>query len=232
MGGLVTRDGRVTTRGILFRGDNPRYLTGRDTDFFERIGLRTVIDLRSDAERGRDSVRPLASCVPRMLHLAMQYAPGSEDSGTYMVPPDVSSLEDLYVAYLLHSGEAVARVFSVLADAKTLPALFHCAAGKDRTGLIAALVLSSVGVDDDVIADDYEATATNVPSLITLLETADPTAGDHLSQLDPKLLSADRATIVSTLAWLRSTYGSVQGYLSSCGVADEDVEVLRHRLLS
>lgn len=232
LGGLTTYDGRVTARGILFRGDNPRYLTGTDTEFFERIGLRTVIDLRSAAERRRDSSRPLASCVPLMLHLAMQHAPGSDDSGTYAVPAGVSSLEDLYVAYLRHSGEGVAKIFSVLANPKTLPALFHCAAGKDRTGLMAALVLSSVGVEDDVIADDYEATSANMPSLIALLEIADPTAGDHLSQLDPELLRSDRRTIVSTLGWLRSTYGSVEGYLRFCGVADEDVIVLRHRLLS
>ncbi len=232
LGGLATSDGRVTTRGIVFRGDNPRYLTERDTDVFERIGLRTVIDLRSEAKRGRDPARPLASCVPHMLHVPMQHAPDSDDSGTYVVPDGVSSLEDLYVAYLCHSGEAIARTFSVLADPKTLPALVHCAAGKDRTGLIAALVLSSVGVEDDLIADDYEATSINIPSLIALLESADPIAGDHLGHLDPELLRADRHTILSTLSWLRSTYGSVDEYLEFCGVADEDVAVLRHRLVS
>ncbi len=231
LGGLATRDGRVTARGILFRGDSPRYLTERDTDTFERIGLRTVIDLRSETERGRDSSRPLASCVPLMLHIPMQYAPDSDDSGTYVVPEGVSSLEDLYVAYLRHSGQAIARTFSVLADPKTMPALIHCAAGKDRTGLIAALVLSSVGVEDDLIAGDYEATSINIPSLIALLEQADPIAGDHLSHLDPELLRADRRTILSTLNWLRSTYGSVDGYLKFCGVANDDVAVLRHRLV-
>lgn len=232
LGGLPTSDGHVTTRGVLFRGDNPSYLTGRDTDLLERAGLRTVIDLRSAAERARDSARPLASCVPLMLHAAMSYAPDSDDSGTYAVPEGVSSLEDLYVKYLRHSGDAVARIFSVLADPKTLPALIHCTAGKDRTGLVAALVLSSVGVEDQLIADDYEATSVNVASLLALLESANPLAGDHLSHLDPELLSAERKTILSTLRWLRSTYGSVEGYLRFCGVADDDLAVIRHRLLS
>ena len=231
LGGLPTRDGRVTKRNRLYRGDNPAYLTSHDLVIFETIGLRSVIDLRSHLERRRDPARPLASCVPAMLHVAFERSPDPNDAVADVVPDGVSSLRDLYIAYLENSASGIAAIYAILASLRTLPALVHCAAGKDRTGLVAALVLSSLGVDDEVIAQDYEATSANVPSLIALLETVDPQASDRLKHLDPAIMSAERDTLLSVLDWIRSVHGSVDAFIRRCGVPDEDVAVLRHRLL-
>ena len=231
LGGLATRDGRITRRNRLYRGDNPGYLSDRDVETFEKIGLRTVIDLRSQVERRRDPVRPLSRCVPAMLHVGLRYSSDPDNAVADIFPDGVTSLRDLYVAYLTHSASEIAAVYAILASLRTLPALVHCAAGKDRTGLIAALVLGSLGVEDDVIADDYAATATNMASLISLLAAADPQASDHLRHLDPVILSADGDTLLSVLEWVRALHGSLDAYVRHCGVPDEDISVLRHRLL-
>ncbi len=231
LGGLATRDGRMTRRNRLYRGDNPGYLSDRDVETFETIGLRTVIDLRSHVERGRDRARPLSRCVPAMLHVGLQYSSNPDNAVADIFPEGVTSLQDLYVAYLTHSASEIAAVYAILASLRTLPALVHCAAGKDRTGLIAALVLGSLGVDDDVIADDYAQTAANIPSLISLLATVDLQASEHLKHLNPVILSADGDTLLSVLEWVRAVHGSIDSYVRHCGVPDEDVSVLRHRLL-
>jgi protein tyrosine/serine phosphatase len=167
-----------------------------------------------------------------MLHVPLEHSSDPDEAVADVIPKGVTSLSDLYIAYLENSASGIAAIYAILASLRTLPALVHCAAGKDRTGLVAALVLSSLGVDDDVIAQDYEETSANIPSLIAHLEIVDPQASDHLRHLDPVILSAQGDTLLLVLDWIRSVHGSVDAFVRRCGVPDEDVAVLRHRLLA
>lgn len=109
--------------------------------------------------------------------------------------------------------------------------MFHCLAGKDRTGLLAALVLEVLGVDRSAVLDDYEHSATAMPHLHTLLIGSDPTRADDIRALASVLAAAPRAALESALEWLDINHGGARAYLIAAGVRPNVVSALRTLLL-
>jgi protein tyrosine/serine phosphatase len=126
------------------------------------------------------------------------------------------------------AGEVpVGRCLRLLADESHMPVVFHCAAGKDRTGVLAALTLSLLGVRDDTIGDDYARSGEAERQFWRWRAKVDP-------DLDPPLLADDpapRTAILSFLADLRERYGSVTDYVRRAGVGAHHVAALRAHLL-
>jgi len=225
LGGLPVGLDRAVAPGLLLRGDSPRYLTDADVRVFARLGLRTVVDLRSHYEVDQDRRRPLTSLMCCQIRLPMRRsAMGTElDQPPASVP---TTLGELYRGYLAHSGPEIASMFSALASPGALPALIHCTAGKDRTGVAVALLLSAIGVDDAHVADDYAQSAGNMDRLVELARAA----GDGMvggAGADPALLEARAGTMADLLAWIRQHHGSVPGLLKGYGVAPVTIDRLR-----
>ncbi|MEV7011138.1 tyrosine-protein phosphatase [Streptosporangium sp. NPDC051022] len=165
--------GTVLRTGVLLRSAQPHALTHADTDLLAGLlggpleGLRLIADLRGEAERTGDDWAPLAERGVRIVRLGTSGSPADLSA----LPPGIE-LGDLYVLMLDHRTTWFASVVAEIADG--LPALVHCAAGKDRTGLVVALILDLAGVDHDTIVRDYTATGEHLPQIMTMLGLNSP----------------------------------------------------------
>ena len=112
-----------------------------------------------------------------------------------------------------------------------LPAVFHCAAGKDRTGVISALLLSLLGVREEVIVADYAATREALDAIVERLMASEGYQG-VFEELPPDTLHANPETMVGFLARVRGAFGSMAGYAREIGIGEADVELLRARMVA
>lgn len=229
LGGYPTADGRTVRWRTLYRADAVHRLPDEELDVLAERGVRTIIDLRTadEVEKGHlhDEHRGL-----RHIHLDVLGSTWKPDD----LPPDADPgqvLGDLYVAMLTIGPDAFRDALRVLADADDLPAVFHCAAGKDRTGVLASMVLSLLGVADDVIIADYAISGDNMERLLERLVRDRPEALTAMNEQPSAYLAAPPAAMERLLAHVHSTYGSWNGYVRSIGVGDEVVDALRVNLL-
>lgn len=222
--GLHTADGRVVRRGVLYRSEVPRSALAEGTDVAVWPPA-VVIDLRTPVEhRGRhvlDAPGTLVHSVPMGADLAPALAAGH-------TPGDTPG-GDLTPAYRHLAQDAAARIAHIaalVADAPG-PVLVHCTAGKDRTGIVVAVLLRAVGVRRADVVADYLRTEANLPRLWTLLRSAgirEPRnralMGVHAAALDAVLDDVDAAE------------GGAAGWLAAHGVDDPTLDRLAQRLLS
>ena len=140
-----------------------------------------------------------------------------------------STLADRYFFLAELAKGEICRILTVLADTSH-PAVYHCAAGKDRTGVISAIVLSLLGVRDEIIVADYAASRENLDSIIDRLMSSKGYQ-TILGALPADTLHAEPETMASFLEQIRSKYGSMNEYALSTGASLERIERLRSRLL-
>jgi hypothetical protein len=226
MGGYRTVDGREIRWRRLFRSDDLSRLHPDDVDRFRALGIRTVVDLRRPNEIVEDGRFPeVDGCTYHHVHLTHPFWPMRQFANT---AERTDFVVERYQEMTAKAGEGIGRALRLIADADAAPLVFHCIAGKDRTGVVAALTLSLLGVADDVIADDY-----------TLSEIAEPAAWAYLTRDRPETLGdrwkhitvSPRDGMLRFLADLRDRYGSVAGYTDSVGVTDAHVAAMREHLL-
>jgi protein-tyrosine phosphatase len=226
LGGYPTGDGRRVRWRQLYRSDALHLLTAADvTRLRHDLGVGDVVDLRSSAEVRADGRGLLEREAVRFHHLPLfdgEVRSGGAERADY-------TLADRYVLLAEYAAEAIGRVVTVLAEAPG-PAVYHCAAGKDRTGVISAVVLGVLGVRDEVIVADYAATQENLDAIVERLMASDGYQ-TMLAALPPDTLHAEPATMVALLERLREKYGSMRGYVRAAGVADATLERLAARLL-
>ncbi len=145
-------------------------------------------------------------------------------------------LDEIYFLMLERFGDRFATVVELIADADGHPAVFFCAAGKDRTGLVAAMVLGALGVADETVAADYALTAGVLPALIernrTRAEARGRPAEVHFDNYDEAVLTAEAVTMLSVLGRLRAEHSSVESYLLAHGLPTDAVAALRAGLLA
>lgn len=227
LGGYPTRDGRRVAWRRLFRSDALHDLTETDLSLLlgVDVGLSDVIDLRSSAELERDGRGRL-----ERVEVAFHHSPLYDASpGEPREAPADMTLADRYIGLLEVAQGAVARIMGVLASAEGA-AVYHCAAGKDRTGVVSALVLGVLGVDDELIVADYALTQQNLDAIIDRLSTMKGYA-DMRDVLPPDTLHANPETMTALVEGVQGRYGGWLGYLAEAGVTDDTVQQLRGRLL-
>jgi protein-tyrosine phosphatase len=234
LGGYAASGGRTTRWGLVFRADSLHKLTRADLDAFEQLGMGSVFDLRGDEER-RTHPNPVRST---QLAIVGQ-PPGTGRGGGAL--PDVSGLSpdgeqilrDLYIGMLEHSAELFGQLLGGLPAPGALPAVFHCHAGKDRTGMTAALLLLALGVDRESVLDDYELTR-RYRTREHQHDTFDRLVARGLSpEAAAGVLSAPRWAMSDALDALRDVYGGVENYLTTrARLADSQLDELRSRLLA
>ena len=184
LGGLRTEDGRTTRSGVLLRSDNLQGLSDKDVRrLVDDHGVRTVVDLRTPAEVAAEGPGPLVT--EGLRHVNLDLIPGWDPQGDNrdrIVPHEKrekNDLSHLYFGYLDEAADAVVQALSLLADDETGTAVVHCAAGKDRTGVVCALALLCAGVERDEIVADYALTAERIKAIRDRL-AASPTYAEDM----------------------------------------------------
>jgi protein-tyrosine phosphatase len=228
LGGLPTIGGQTVRRGLVFRADGVNRLDGDDLELARTLGLRTVIDLRTLGEVEGRGTFPHDRLPVAWHHLPVLQGIWSEQ----LVAPStgaVDFLRDRYLEMLVEGGASIARAVELVADEP--PILFHCAAGKDRTGVVAAVVLGLLGVAPDVIADDYHLSAAAMESFVDWLTLEFPQALDAMTSQPPEYLEAPAEAMLAFLEEVDRRHGSVEGLARDLGVSGDVVTRLRATLL-
>lgn len=227
LGGLPAADGRTVRRGLVYRADGVHRLDGDDLEAARLLGLRTVIDLRTDDEVGRGRF-PADRLPVDWHHLPVLRRIWSDDD-LVAGASAAEFLRDRYLDMLVHGGDAIAR--SVELVAQGAPTLFHCAAGKDRTGVVAAVVLGLLDVPHDAIAADYHASAGAMAAFVDWLTIEFPQALDAMTSQPPEYLEAPPEAMYGFLAEVDDRYGSMEGLADQLGISATVVDRLRVGLL-
>lgn len=219
LGGYPTHGGALPWR-TLFRSDALHQLDADGIATLASLSLRTVIDLRTHIE-AEIAPSPLDDIGARSAHISIL---GGD------LPSLPLELDAIYRHVVDECGGAIAHAVKLLCDERAFPALVHCSAGKDRTGIVVAMVLAVLGVPDDLIAADYSLSA----SYLDLEHTAaigQLQAGTGLGErLTSGLLGSPPDLIRGVLARARTIGGSVDGYLLAHGLQDADLAALRSAL--
>lgn len=235
LGGYAVAGGGRTRWGRVFRADALFRLTAADLVTFERLGLRAVYDLRGDDERElRPNPIPTVA-LPLLGHpvLSVQDASSGADTRALAGAEDGERwLASFYIGLLEGSGPAFGSLLGGLVGDHGLPAVFHCAGGKDRTGMAAAILLLTLGVDEETVLDDYVLTTTylagdrRTTSLAELVETGmSPEAAAGI-------IATPRHAMAAALGRLRTEFGGPEAYLTGpAGLDRSTVEQLRHDLV-
>jgi hypothetical protein len=222
----------------MFRADGLHALSARGVATVrDEIGLGDIIDLRSSAELALDGRGPLEGEPIRFHHLPLfdggrqaSEGRGEAEQSSAGAPPFGASLADLYFGMISFARGPIAKVVTVLARTRN-PAVFHCAAGKDRTGVISAVLLSLLRVPEEVIVADYAATREALDAIVERLMASEGYQG-MFEELPHDTLHADPETMEGFLARVRSEYGSMADYVREIGVDAADVERLRARMVA
>jgi len=229
VGGLPLRDGGTTVSGQLLRSANLRHVTDADVaHLVDVLGLSLVIDLRTAREIDRDG--PTAVAVAGVETVALSFLP-EEGEALPETGEDTDPLLRAYRGYLADRAENVVEAVRLLGAPGAGPALVHCAAGKDRTGVLLALVLDAVGVEREAVIADYALSAEHVEAMFRRWTAA---AGVAMpDDLTPHLPRAE--VIEEVLARLDAQHGDgpgggAAGWLRANGLEDEALERLRARL--
>jgi protein-tyrosine phosphatase len=224
LGGLRAGTDRVVRSGVLLRSDTLQVLSARDVAYLvDEVGLEIVVDLRIGPEAVEHGRGPLAGMSVCYLNAPLHEAPVSD------LPPRDQSL----ALYLDHAGSPQSKVGTVVRIVCALagrPVLVHCAMGKDRTGLVIALLLRLLGVDDAEIVADYLRTSAAVPRIVERFRSW-PHYAEHMASVPSEVYDIDERTITGFLSWLDTAHGGAVGWARARGIADADIARLRAGML-
>jgi len=227
LGGYRTDDGRRTRWRRLFRSDGLHRLTCADQKDVARLGLTSVLDLRTPeevAEEGWARVEATRHQLPIVAVLPPLRTTPSPAG-------DAALVSQSYMATLRASAETVQEVLAVMTDPTAYPAVVCCSSGVDRTGIVTAIVLGLLGVPDEVVVSDYAASREATLRRIGRLRFEHPkVVGDDLDRYGPGLLGVVPEAMARFLDRVRADYGSFGGYAESIDMAGA-VPYLRAALL-
>jgi protein-tyrosine phosphatase len=240
LGGLPTGDGRETVGGRLLRSDNLQELSPSDVARLVRdIGVTTVVDLRSSAELASEGPAPL-DAVPGVRHAHHPVIPEiglatdaaaeallirtKQDKSRFPGDPTCGH----YLGYLEDRPDQVVGALRSIARDQGA-ALVHCAAGKDRTGVVVALALTAAGVRPEAVIADYAATAERTEALLNRLRRSHTYARD-IDSLPAQAHQPRPETMAAFLEQMDARYGGVTRWLTDHGLSAEELDLLRAKL--
>jgi protein tyrosine/serine phosphatase len=241
LGGMPTEDGGSTVPGRLLRSENLQDLTPADvTKLVKEIGVTTVVDLRTTGELELEGPAPLdAVAGVRHVHRPVLRELGSPSDAASQallvtkIERDRARYPDNVVTghYLGYLEERPEEVTGALRDIATADgaAIVHCAAGKDRTGVLVALALTVAGVGPDAIVADYTATGDRIDAILGRLRRSRMYA-DDLSERPVQAHMPRAETMQAFLEQLDARYGGLPRWLAANGFGDDEIAALHAKL--
>jgi protein tyrosine/serine phosphatase len=233
LGGHPTEDGVETRFGEIVRADSVRQLSDEGWRSLVDYGVKTIVDLRANEELEAD---PPAELPVEVLHVPFMETDRSDweavehelEAAVKAAPDVASATRDVYLIFLERFAGNVAAAVRAVANAPEGGVVIHCAGGKDRTGLLTALLLHLAGVDTDEIAKDYALSEERLRSRHEqwLAEAESEEERERLRRIS----QTPAASIKGVFDELERRYGSIEGYLRDAGSTDEELERARARL--
>jgi len=230
LGGHATEDGRETRRGAVVRADSVRRMSEAGWAALLAFGIRTIVDLRSDEERAGD---PDGDPPVEVVHVSLlpwldSPAWREIDELVLGAADEAAAQTASYLAFLEHFPDRFAAAVSAVGEAAPGGVLVHCRAGKDRTGLVVALLLRLAGVGVEEIGDDYALSAANLEHVIA--EWIAAGEDERQRALRTRVGTSPRSAMVGVLAELERRHGDVRAYLLDAGASPAVLDRARSRL--
>ena len=234
LGGLPLADGGTTAFGVYFRSDTVQEWTQADSQAWRDRRLGLVVDLRTPREAEQEGRGPLVDAGEvRYLNAPLLPDEAFERADDELVVSD-DSRDARVVRYLDYlsgrGGQNLVRAVEALATADE-PALFHCAAGKDRTGVLAAFLLEVAGVEREAVVEDYALTMERLDAVLARLSRL-PTYASDLAERDRDHHLAEPGTMRGLLEALDARYGGARAWLLDQGVAEDTIQRVAGKLRS
>lgn len=227
LGGYQTYDRRETKWGVLLRSGNLDRVPPSSQKRMIDYGVNTIIDLRDQWEQA--AYPNVFTDSERVRYYNLPFiGDGDEDFRQQM--EDAPDLAAIYILLLENRKPQIRQIIEYIANKPNGCAIIHCVSGKDRTGLVTALVLAALGIPEATIVDDYSLTEKYLVLQRQMwLEQAKDNQED-LRRLQ-RDISANAQTMHDTIAYLKTNYGDLSGYIQAIGISDQTLQRLRDDLL-
>lgn len=248
LGGYETADGKFVRWGLVYRAGVLTHLNEHDFAYLTPLGIRVVCDFRTEQENAKEP----ETWIPNLAveHVSLPIGSGSNKKDamagltdflkTNPSPQQMKAhMTAAYGEFAFTNAPEYAKVFAELKQER-LPLLYHCAAGKDRTGVFSALLLLTLGVPENTVLEDYALTDKYLLNSMSddeakkmLANTANPAYAQLSREQRRVMMAADPDYLTSTLRRINEKYGSFDNYRrTALGVSDDDVRQLKARLLT
>ena len=239
LGGYLTEDGQRVRRGMLYRADELSRLSATDQAHLLGLGVRQVVDFRSDAERQKapDQIPSSIRYIP--IPVTVEAAAVGNIQQRIFAPDNTAAamtdfLQSAYRDLIVIYTPQYRQFMQGLLDVQEYPQVFHCTAGKDRTGVAAALVLTAIGVPRETILQDYLASnRLTTESVNQRVEAMVAHSGGQANRVAlTTLLQVQPLFLHTAYSAIDQQYGSVDNYLTQAlGIGPVQRQILRQKLL-
>lgn len=229
LGGYGCKDGRRLRWRRLFRSDALQWMTQGDAHKArEVLGVRSVVDLRDTEEVQRNGRAPFLQHPVRYFHVPI--LDGERRASQQAQERPDFDMARLYLRMLRKGAQDFVKAMRTIAERSHEPVVFHCAAGKDRTGLLAAILLGAMGVSDDDIVGDYALTAGHMDPIIERMRST-PGYAEIVGDRPADNFSSRPEAMARTLDGVRADWGSMRGYVIANGICTDELATLEHAVL-
>jgi len=229
IGGYLNQDGMRVKKGLYFRTGRQDRMTEKDLAELSDLKISTQIDLRKPDEVLDQGKGPLEAMGANYINIAVIPEGGSDQLSKLVGDTGISGKR--YLGYLGFGPTSWLRLFGILSNLENLPVVLHCTAGKDRTGVSTAFLLSVLGVNRDLIEADYLLTNLDTERQADFIESTVgyPDGYDRESMITAAGVPKD--AMKDFLDGVESKWGSAVEYLKKIGVTEEQMEMVRNNFL-
>ena len=229
IGGYLNQDGQQVKKGLYFRTGRQDRMTDRDLLKLSELKISTQIDLRKPDEVLDQGKGPLEAMGAKYINIAVIPEGGSDQLSRLVGDTGISGKR--YLGYLEFGPTSWLRLFGILADESNLPVVLHCTAGKDRTGVSTAFLLSILGVSRDVIEEDYLLTNLDTERQADFIErtVGYPDGYDRKKMIN--IAGVPNDAMKDFLDGVESKWGSVVEYLKKIGITKNQMHKIRQNFL-
>ena len=229
IGGYHNQDGKKVKKGLYFRAGRQDRMTDKDLAHLSDLNIATQIDLRKQEEVMDQGIGPLKAMGAKYINIPVIPEGGSDKLNKLVGDTGISGKR--YLGYLEFGPASWLSLFEILAEEKNLPLLLHCTAGKDRTGVSTAFLLSVLGVSREIIEADYLLTNLDTERQADFIErtVGYPEGYDRKKMIS--IAGVPRSAMKDFLDGMESKWGSVTEYLKEIGVTKDQMDKVRDNFL-
>ena len=229
IGGYRNQDGKRVKKGLYFRAGRQDRMTDKDLAQLSELNISTQIDLRKQEEVLDQGRGPLEAMGANYINIAVIPEGGSDKLNKLVGDTGISGKR--YLGYLEFGPTSWLRLFGILAEQENLPVLLHCTAGKDRTGVSTAFLLSVLGVSREVIEADYLLTNLDTERQADFIESTVGYPEGYDREKMITIAGVPQDAMKDFLDGVESKWGSVVEYLQKIGITQDQMNKIRDNFL-